>query len=263
MSVIKHKIIHFDSIDAIQIYDNTFNLSHCYKIQMKLPSVIRKLKNIELLAIELPLQFYNIRNSNLSDTLTFKFTYSSYTNISVSVVVPNQSYTNITTLLTALNTAVTTAITSYVGLTFNLSVSPTYSSRVLLTSNASSLTFTSGILINNILGNLSTDVLGAGISTFTNNYNLNPDNYLNMNIENLPISTNNASGKQSTFKIPLNATTGQIMFFENYNGFIQRREINDDHFVLDKLIITMYDRWGYKVYPNGGDWSVSFKFEHE
>ena len=255
----EHKIIHFDSIDGVQQYDTTFNLYHCYKTNIALTSAVKKIKSIELLSVELPLQFFNIRNSNLSDTLKFKFSYSTYTNISISCVIKNQSYTAIATLLSTINTAVATLISSY-GLTFTLSLS---SNSIILTTNATSLTFTSGILVNNILGLSSTDVLSSNQISFSNNYNLNPDNFISLYISNLPISSNHASGRNNTFKIPLNATSGQIVFFHSFSGFIQPRTINDDNFVLEKLNIIMYDRFGYPINGGGGDFSFTLKILHD
>ena len=210
----------------------------------------------------MPLQFFNIRNSNLSDTLSFTFTYSTYTDIPITVVIPNQSYTSCSLLLTAINNVVSTALSFYMGLglTFSLSVS---NNRVQLSCNAISLVFTSNILVSNMLGYLSTDVLSSGVVIFTNGYNINPDNYICMNIQNLPVSSNLASGRQSTFKIPLNGNTGQIVYLHNNNSFQQIRTINDDSFILDKLKIQMFDRWGYSLNASGGDWSFSLSITHD
>ena len=192
--------------------------------------------------------------------MKFTFTYSTYTNISISCVIKNQSYIDIATLLSTINTAVATAISSYIGLTFTLSLS---SSNVILNTNAISLSFSSGILLNNMLGLSSTDVLSSNQISFSNNYNLNPDSFISLYISNLPISSNHASGRNNTFKIPLNATSGHIVFFHSSSGFIQPRTINDDNFVLEKLNIIMYDRWGYPINGAGGDFSLTLKILHD
>jgi len=258
----QQKIIHFDSIDGIPQYDSIFKGYHCYKTNISLTSHIKYVKSIEPISVEMPLQFFNIRNSNLSDTLSFTFTYSTYINIPITVVITNQSYTSCSLLLTAINTAVSTALSFYIGLglTFSLSVS---NNRVQLICNATSLTFNQGILITNMLGYLPTDLLGLGSVIFTNGYNINPDNYISMSISNLPISSNLASGRNSTFKIPLNGNTGQIVYLHNNNSFEQIRYINDDSFILDKLNIQMFDRWGYNLNESGGDWSMTLKIIHD
>ena len=86
---------------------------------------------------------------------------------------------------------------------------------------------------------------------------MNIDNYLTICITNLNSgSDTNANGRLLTFKIPLNAVNGQILYLGESNTFIQTISITDPYFVLSSLNIMILDRFGFPI--NGGNANYSF-----
>jgi hypothetical protein len=103
-------------------------------------------------------------------------------------------------------------------------------------------------------------------------YQLSINTYVNVYIENLPISTTNASGLNSTFKIPLSYAnqvlnvsniignqTLNTYFFDEQNCFQQVIEITDSNYVMDKLKISVYDRTGNILTAIPLDWSFTLE----
>ena len=87
---------------------------------------------------------------------------------------------------------------------------------------------------------------------------MNVDNYLNFYITSLNSgSDTNASGRLLTFKIPLNAINGSVLFLGESNSFHQRISITDPFYVLSKFNIMVLDRFGFPI--NGGNAHYSFK----
>jgi hypothetical protein len=256
--------INFDTIDGSPNFDVFLNTSHCYNTIIKISNPVRNIKTVKLKGLEMPIQWFNIRNANGSNNFTFNFTYSSFTNVKVVVKITEQTYISIPTLLSTLNTAIATAITAggYSGLSVVFSLNAT--SNVVITTNATTLfNVTPTVLINNILGFKTTDVLVSTTVTASNATNLNIDNYLIMNIINLTVAGENSNGRLSTFKIPINAVTGNILFYAENSGYEQTQQCFDKNIILDKLNIQIYDRFGFPVNGNGGDFSFTLGFEYE
>ena len=111
-------------------------------------------------------------------------------------------------------------------------------------------------MTNYILG-FNTGTYNTSTITTTNFYCLNVDNYINLYITNLNCgSDTNANGRLLTFKIPLNAVNGQIIYLGESNTFIQTISITDPNFVLSSLNIMILDRFGFPI--NGGNANYSF-----
>lgn len=275
------KTYHFDSLQSVYQYDPIFTptafLNYSYAgIQSMVynralnastvkgghsffsnfPMVtVPNVTAISLASVEMPVNFYNIRNSNLSDTMTIAIGSSSFT-----VVVPNINYLSIQSLLDAINYALGSV--NGTGWTLVFSINPSIPTSVMVTTNlmnANSITIQNGVLSNTILGMApSGDNSTLGVMKFSNSFNLNPDNYLNMVIKNMAIPTNNPSGIPCTFKIPLPTSASQILF---YNNQILQRRILPNLTIPEKLQIQILDRWGFPIFSNGGDYSFSLCVE--
>ena len=86
---------------------------------------------------------------------------------------------------------------------------------------------------------------------------MNVDNYINFYITNLNSgSDTNVNGRLLTFKIPLNAVNGQILYLGESNTFIQTISITDPFYVLNSMNIMVLDRFGFPI--NGGNAHFSF-----
>ena len=80
-------------------------------------------KSIILRSVEISVGLNKIRPFNGSSTIIFNFTYSTYSNITISVSVATASYTGVKTILAAINTAVGNAKIGYRSLTVNFTLS--------------------------------------------------------------------------------------------------------------------------------------------
>jgi hypothetical protein len=214
----------------------------------------------------MPILWSNIRAENESNSLTFTFTYGTYTNVTVSILPINQISYTLSTLLTAINAKLFQACASHAGggLTITLTADPIYP-RVYLTTNATALSFSSGILFNNILGftKQQTSFNSSQVWFAYNFYNLNLDNYVTMQIININSPSVFASGNSATFKIPINGITGSVIYFDENSGFKQIIENKDPNLILDKVIIRINDRWGFPIYPVGGDFSFTLGITYD
>ena len=246
------QLLHLDSIDGNHNYDTILKTYHCYNTNILINKPISNIKEISLKSIEMPLFFNNIRTTNNSNLFSFKFVYSNY--ISINITIPESNYTNINSLLTALNSSIALELEIYNGVSVVLSLTNNY--YITITHNCSSLTLDKNILTNYILG-FNTGTYNTPTITTTNFYCLNVDNYINLYITNLNSgSDTNANGRLLTFKIVLNAVNGQILYLGESNTFIQTISITDPNLVLSSLNIMILDRFGFPI--NGGNANYSF-----
>jgi hypothetical protein len=95
--------------------------------------------------------------------------------------------------------------------------------------------------------------------TATNSYIINFDTYLNIWIENLGQSSLEPS--QITFKLPLNVNSGGILQWTELSQFTQKVIVTDRGVRLDRLNITVLDRYGNIINNNGIDWSFTLEIE--
>jgi hypothetical protein len=95
--------------------------------------------------------------------------------------------------------------------------------------------------------------------TATNAYIINFDTYLNIWIENLGQSSLEPS--QITFKLPVNVNSGGILQWTELSQFTQKVEVTDRGVRLDRLNITVLDRYGNILNNNGLDWSFTLEIE--
>ena len=84
---------------------------------------LQNLKSITFRSVEIPEVLNNIRPLNGSSTISFNFTYSTYTKIKITDSVATAAYTGVNTILSAINSAVGNATISYRSLTVNFTLS--------------------------------------------------------------------------------------------------------------------------------------------
>lgn len=240
-----------DTVSANKPTNDSFNVS------FPLRTAVYNIKSISLKSVEIPIFLFNFKSGNSSTTFSFSFSYPSFnvgalTQRSVSLVPNNYSVSG---LISALNSKIQSEILSTIP-GFSLQLSAQTSAAFGLTicrisTNAVALNLDNTILITQALG-YSTNRSTTSLSFDSQNpINVNLDTCIFMSISNLPVVNNNLSSLVSlppyTFKIPLNNFTNNIIYF-NDTSQLQSINFNNNSFVLDRLDIKIYDRYGNLLY---------------
>jgi len=92
-------------------------------------------------------------------------------------------------------------------------------------------------------------------------YNLNYDNYLSIYCPNIPHKSSGFSNQLMTFKIPFNSVSGSIYYTAENISYSHYIEITDEHFVLDRVQIQVYDQFNNQLNNRGVNWSFTLAFE--
>ena len=97
------KLFFLDSTYLSKYYDTIIgnhenNFYHTFNICFSLNNPLQNLKSITLRSVEIPVGLNNIRSQNGSSTISFNFTNSTYTDISITVSVGTASYTGVDTI---------------------------------------------------------------------------------------------------------------------------------------------------------------------
>jgi hypothetical protein len=266
------KLINFDTFFSTYLVDpsNTAtSRKNAYECQFVLPSGgFRNVRRINLKSAEIPINFGQTRGAMITASSAGLFQII-LNGTMYSMSFSNRTYTSIAAFITDFNTA-------YLNIAHD---SGCLGGLSLYTSNGASgnnfsLIFTLGgpATVEFVDGPLSTGIMGfrsaydsatGKVFNASGNYNLNPDNYLSMYISNLPVCSVNCNGKNSTFKIPLNAPYNSIMYYnDTANGFKQYVGMPPS-FVIDRINVVVYDRWGYNINPYGADYSFTLEFEYD
>jgi len=205
----------------------------------------RAFRKITLKNAQIPIGYYNVRAPY--NTITFGST--TYT------VTPG-NYSS-TTFLAALNSAVGSLGTwTYVSATNQIQFSATSGTVTLVIPTG--LTYPT---LANLLGFVSTQTLTASVLVSQNSYILNFDTYINIWFENIGQSSLEPS--QITFKIPVNVPSGSIMQWSEYSQNSQIVNVSDRNLRVDRLNVTILDRFGNILNNNGLDWSFSIEVESD
>jgi hypothetical protein len=64
-----------------------------------------------------------------------------------------------------------------------------------------------------------------------------------------------------TFKIPFNSVSGSIYYTAENISYSHYIEITDEHFVLDRVQIQVYDQFNNQLNNRGVNWSFTLAFE--
>jgi hypothetical protein len=283
----REKILHFDNVDGIANHDQAFTKrntdlggfyanrkTHTFNSNIPIAMPIRNVNSVSLKTFETLMTIDNIRNSNGSDQFNFTWggvhptTSTAYTNRFHTGSLRNTNFSTIQSLLTNLNDSFALSFWDVMG-TFQpfyitALLNPNDPSKIIFKTNClTQLSFTQGIFLRDIIGVHPQDFSfiepsdGLRYLYCTNNWNLQPDNYLNLTITNLQVAPTNANNKQSSFKISINESWGQVIHYTVIMGQEQTLYIDRSGVVLDRANIELTDRWGFGLWGKGSQMSFS------
>ena len=213
----------------------------------------RALKCISLKNAQIPIGYYNIRAP-----------YNVITINGLVYTVQPGVYATTTSYLAALNSA-----TSSSGSMSAIGTWGFVGSQAQFISSSGTVTFTfpTGLTYPTILSTLgfaptpgTNTLIGTSI-TSTYSYILNFDNYISIWIENLGQSS--LEPAQITFKIPVNVPAGSILHWAENSQNEQVVMVTDQAARVDRLNITVLDRFGQVLNNNGLDWSFTLDVKSE
>lgn len=268
------KILNFDSCYSNYITEasNTTGItSSPYYSNFTLANPIRHIKRLALLSCEIPILFNNIRSSTNNyyalNYISFTYAYNSV-NYTYSGNVPENFYNSIGSLLSAVNTLLSSDATLssrsiqvvFSANSYNKIVITTNSTFFQLNNNPISQKLNPRVaypFMNLVLGFTgSNESTNSGTLTSSNRFNLNVDNYLNLQLLNFG-NNQNANNIACSFKIPLNAVNGVILYNFHNATYDQYIDNADNNLILDQLNCRIVDRFNQNLNPNGGDFSFS------
>lgn len=242
--------LHFDSIYSTYVQPSNDPFDARYNLSVPLTNI----RKIFLRSVEMPINFVNIRNTGTLNKIVIRTNLG----LSYTVNVTAGNYLTIDSLLTAINNA-------FVGVLPSTTVTFAYSGNRVSVS-ATSSTITSFSLLDT---NLSKHVLGfrnvtySGLSsTATVDYLLNADNYVVMYLKNIPSDNTSGNGNMNcSFKIPLNAVNGMVLFLADESSNKQHINVLDSSNHLSFLHVQIYDRFNELILSNNADYSFSLGIE--
>ena len=199
----------------------------------------RRLRTVALKNAQIPVGFYNVRAP-----------YNTITINGVGYTMPPGNYTG-TQFLNALNSTVTAAVGTFsIAAATNLYTFVPASGSATITTNIPP----SAPALGNLLG-FSNAATGTYI-TASNSYITSFDTYINIWIQNLATSSQETT--RCTFKVPV--TGGIIQWTDNsQNDCIV--PVTDSSAMVDRLIISVVDRFGNLLNNNGIDWSMTLEVD--
>ena len=291
------RLLHLDTVFGTDNFDESFSTrqngsgqgvtpSHSFNCRLNMTTPINNIKSISLKSVEIPFLAQNIRSTNKSNYIYF---YVKYNNIEnwISITLKDKQYTNISTLLGDINSAFSVKIATIpalAGFTIDFYLNPNDNSKIVIKANPDQITgglvfgainfYFSEVLTKHILGvaysstSANPDLFIGNVDTYsymycTNCYNLQPDNYFNLNFTNIESAPSNANGRPSTFKIPLDGNFGEVIYYNQKSGAKQNASIDRPNTNLSYLNMVITDRWGFPVYGFGSQISLTLNIEYE
>jgi len=200
----------------------------------------RAVRSAALKDAQIPVGFYNVRapyNTMNVNSIVYTITPSNYT---------------LASLTAALNNAVTNAVGTFSSSSVTNQFSFVSNSGTV-TMNVQPLSLLSFLGFTN--GQVGTSITG------TNAYIINFDTYVSIWIQNL--GTSSLDGQQITYKIPVTGGSGSIIQYTEGSNWEQKVLVTDRSNRLDRLIITIVDRFGNIINNNGLDWSMTLEIESD
>jgi hypothetical protein len=228
-------------------------------------------RRVALKSVEMPISFGQTRSggtyTNTGSYFAIKIDGTEY-----SFTMSSRTYDSIDTFITDFNSDYTTFVGTPSGKGGALSVyTETGASgnqhflRLTLSSSAT-VVFIDNPLSRVVLGfRADYDSGTATIFGASGRYNLNYDNFISMYIPNIPNSSTSVSSKPMTFKIPLDGAYGTVLYYnDNGSGFQQWIDVPAHYnYCMDRLTVSMYDRFGYNINPWGGDFSFTLAVDYD
>lgn len=226
----------------VDTYSNTYTQKingNPFQCAILFGNIHRMVKYLSIKNAQIPIGFYNVRspyNTFIVGGTTYTITPGNYTTLSALNSAPIVGGGTVSSALGSFTSSSSTNIVTF-------------------TSVSGSKTFTLTPLLA-FLGFTSTQSLVANttlISTYP--YTLTWDTYLNIYIENLGTSSLELS--RISFKIPLNNVINNIIYWNEESQNKQSITVTNTY-NTDRLVVTVYDRYGNLLNNNGVDWSFSF-----
>jgi len=237
--------LHFDTLLG------TYNNNSVYDCTFTLSNPLRNVKNIYLKSIEMPISFNNIRASNSTNLFVITIHGNGFTTRR-PVLINEFNCTTITSLLTAINEQLSTVLPS---VSFH-SVDKYVYLKLTELPNNTVVNFLPSKLLSVILGFTQLSYTVTNEIKADNSYLLAYDNYLSLYLQDIPVKSTGYSNQLISYKIPLNAVNGIVYYLQELNSFSQCVEITDKNYILNRLRVVVYDRFGLPI-TNGLDYSFS------
>lgn len=234
-------ILHFDTLLG------TYNNNSVYDCTFTLSNPLRNVQRLYLKSIEMPISFNNIRSAN--GTNTFQITIQSNT---YTITMNEFNCTSITTLLTVLNAQLNIVLPN---VSFNYINKYVYLQLIGYPNNTV-VSFSLSRLLSVVLGFTQLSYVITNEVKADNNYLIAYDNYICLYLQDIPVKSTGYSNQLISYKIPLNAVNGMVYYLQELNSFSQCVEITDKHYVLNRLRVVVFDRFGFNI-SNGLDYSFS------
>ena len=239
-----------------------------YKKAFKMDN-LTNVKKIILRSVEIPINLNNIR-------FPYNIFYYSLTKLGITTyynfTLPEKIYTSIYTLILDLNALIVLYIQPKLDSTETapiFALSSDYLNKVYMyniTVNTTINIINDG-LIKYYLGysdmaQKSYSTVLATIKTlyiFRNCYNLNFDSYYNLSITNIP-TISKSTNISCDFKLSIDSIQNSIFYYNNKNSYPQYISINNQNTVINKLCISLTDKYNNQIYSNI-DWSFTLEYE--
>lgn len=237
--------LHLDTIDA--------NCTDAFNCDFPLSYALRDVNKIHLKSIELPITFYNIRNTGTMNVFKIKAN-----NIIYSVTIQENNYKTIENLLLQINNGFVGIIPSST-VTLSQITNTNKINVTITTSSFSSFEIVPTTLSQYILG-FKTNITNSLSLNSTCDYVLFIDNYISLYFKNIQTNSN-SSYRLCHFKIPLTQVNGVILFGSDNQNFKQYITLANSSQIIDKIQIQVYDRFNNPILNNNADYSLTLEIE--
>ena len=235
-------LIHVDTASTSNIYLTQSAVKKIngnpFQASITLENQHQRVKSIALKDAQIPIGFWNVRAP-----------YNTLSINSITYTLPQGNYSSVS-FLAALNNSIGNGVGVFaISQTTNFFTFSSNSGTAIL--NVSPLTILA--FLGFINGQTGTFI------TASNSYIINFDTYIIIWIENL--GQFSADSGQVTYKIPIEVGQGSILQYSEFTHYSQVVNLTDLGFRLDRLNITVLDRFGNILNNNGLDWSATFELE--
>ena len=237
------QLFHFDTSSTAVMLTNSSALAvskvngNPFNCSIQLQNMYQDISELSLETVEMPFGAYNIRSP-----------FDTFTLDSNTYPLLDGNY-DINTLISNLN-----ALSSN---TFAIQF-PT--NKIQITGSATTVSAPPNSLLN-LLGFTDGQTFSAGKVTATNSFVFPFDRYVSIWIEN--IGPSSEEPQKITYKVPVNGAVGNVIYWDENSQFYQNIKVTDRNARVDRLNITVYDRFGNPMNNNGLDWSFSLNVKSD
>ena len=235
-------LIHVDTASTSNIYITQSAVKKIngnpFQTSITLENQHQRVKSIALKDAQIPIGFWTVRAP-----------YNTLSINSVTYTLPPGNYNSVSFLAT-LNTTVGNGVGVF-------AISPTNNFFTFTSNSGTAILNVSPLTILAFLG--FADKQTGTFITATSSYIINFDTYIIIWIENL--GQFSADSGQVTYKIPIEVGQGSILQYSELSHYRQVINLTDLGLRLDRLNITVLDRFGNILNNNGLDWSATFELE--